>query len=86
MLFNLCLWFHDSVYDPESSQNEIQSNELFLEFAQTVNLSNEDKDLVSWVILDTISHKRVNGPATNAEYLDLSAYFLDADLSILCAD
>ena len=59
---------------------------LFHEFAQAVQLTNEDKERVTNVILDTISHKRENGSTTDQVYMDLAAYFLDADLSILCED
>ena len=59
---------------------------MFLEFAELVHLSQADREIVSWVILDTIRHKRENGPEDNQLYLDLCAYFLDSDLSILCAD
>ena len=86
LLFNLCLWFHDAIYDPKKADNEVKSNELFQEFANAVELSEHDQNLVSWVILDTIKHKMTNGPALEDPlYKDLSSYFLDADLSILCA-
>ena len=86
LLFNLCLWFHDCIYDPRSQDNELQSVVVFEEFAEAVDLNGDDRMLVTQVIKDTISHKRTSGLDDNQVYLDLSAYFLDADLSILCAD
>ena len=86
LLFNLCLWFHDSVYDPKSKDNELRSRDFFAEFAEAVALDDEDRNLVSWVIMDTIKHRPEHGPADLPLYKDLAHYFLDADLSILCAE
>ncbi len=86
LLFNLCLWFHDAVYDPRQSDNEVKSKDLFNEFALAVGLPSHDAGIVEAVILDTIKHKIEHGPMDDQMYIDVCQYFLDADLGILCAD
>lgn len=86
LLFSLCLWFHDAIYEPRATDNEVLSKDLFVEFAAEAELDESDRDLVSWVILDTIGHKRENGPLGDQFYADLSGYFLDADLGVLCSE
>ena len=71
LLFNLCLWFHDAIYDPRASDNEARSNDLFLEFARDVSLPEEDTRRVTWVILDTIGHKMQHGDVSDRLYADL---------------
>ena len=73
--------FHDVIYDAKNGgggKNEIQSAELFREFAADVNapgLPPADIDAVAKYIERTMKHH--DGPATG----DL-AYFLDADLQV----
>lgn len=66
--------FHDIIYDPRSSRNEELSAEFFLEQARHSPLSNEQKEHIKQLILDTREHK----PS-----VQFSEELIEADLSIL---
>ena len=75
----LAAWFHDFVYDSQSSDNEFQSAKLARELLIEINVSTELIDRVQQLILATKGHQIDPNDA------DLSI-FLDADLAILGTD
>ena len=75
----LAAWFHDFVYDSQSSDNEFQSAKLARELLTDINISTELIDRVQQLILATKGHQIDPNDA------DLSI-FLDADLAILGTD
>jgi predicted metal-dependent HD superfamily phosphohydrolase len=72
----LAAWFHDFVYDPQTSTNEIQSAKLAAELLRDIGISKETIDRVQQLILATQGHQ------TDLRDNDL-CIFLDADLAIL---
>lgn len=80
--FMLAILFHDIIYDPERTDNELKSIEVFIN--QNLDISQESTDLVVEMIKSTITHKSI-------EMVDLSKksdleLFLDCDLAILGSD
>jgi predicted metal-dependent HD superfamily phosphohydrolase len=75
----LAAWFHDFVYDPQTSTNEIQSAKLAAELLRDIGISKETIDRVQQLILATQGHQADLGDN------DL-CMFLDADLAILGAN
>jgi predicted metal-dependent HD superfamily phosphohydrolase len=71
----LAIVFHDIIYDPKSKENEVQSIELFREFARS-DYSKKFIDCVSGMIESTINHQ---DSLQDADAL----LFLDLDLEIL---
>ena len=49
--------FHDIVYNAQSSSNEEDSAEFFIKSAKTSSLTNEQKEHIKQLILDTKHHK-----------------------------
>ncbi len=76
------LYWHDAVYDPRRSDNEVKSAELFQQDASGQLALEFVKDVVT-IIESTIDH-RVPDEA-NASLRSDIALFLDLDLSILGA-
>ncbi|GFN98562.1 hypothetical protein PoB_002506800 [Plakobranchus ocellatus] len=74
----LAIFFHDIVYDPQASDNEIQSIRLFGKFALDAHLAHSVVSKVSQMIKSTITHS-VEGKSDD---LDL-CLFLDFDLAVL---
>jgi predicted metal-dependent HD superfamily phosphohydrolase len=72
----LASWFHDFVYDPQASDNELQSAKLASELLTELNLPLATIDRVQQLILATHGHQ------TDPTDLDRSI-LLDADLAIL---
>jgi predicted metal-dependent HD superfamily phosphohydrolase len=72
----LAAWFHDFVYDPQASDNEIQSAELAKELLTVLNISATTIDRIQQLILATQGHQ------IDSDDVDRSI-FLDADLAIL---
>lgn len=66
--------YHDAIYNPKASDNEEQSANLFLEHAKNSNLTQEQKNSVTQLILDTKNHI----PSS-----DKSQQLITADLDIL---
>jgi predicted metal-dependent HD superfamily phosphohydrolase len=83
----LAAWFHDLVYDPQSSDNESQSAKLAGELLKNIGESTELIDRVQQLIMATQGHQLVGvaSPLENPFDLDL-CIFLDADLAILGTD
>jgi pantetheine-phosphate adenylyltransferase len=72
------IFFHDIIYNPQSKTNEVDSKNLFSQFAQEINLDGVIATLTEDTILATAHHFQTpKDPRTN--------YFLDLDLSILGA-
>jgi predicted metal-dependent HD superfamily phosphohydrolase len=72
----LAAWFHDFVYDPQASDNELQSAKLASELLTELNLPLATIDRVQQLILATHGHQ------TDPADIDRSI-LLDADLAIL---
>lgn len=66
--------FHDIIYNPQSNTNEEDSAEFFLKAAPSSSLTDEQKQHVKQLILDTKHHK----PSVK-----FSEEFIKADLAIL---
>ncbi len=73
----LALWFHDAIYKPHSSTNELDSANWCSEFLQANNLDSSIISRIHQLIMITC-HNAV--PATNDEQL-----LVDIDLAILGA-
>jgi predicted metal-dependent HD superfamily phosphohydrolase len=75
----LAAWFHDFVYDPQASDNEIQSARAARELLTNIGVERDKLDRISELILATQGHQiDPNDPDR--------CIFLDADLGILGAD
>jgi predicted metal-dependent HD superfamily phosphohydrolase len=72
----LAAWFHDFVYNPQASDNEIQSAELAKELLTELNVSTELIDRIQQLILATQGHQIDRNDPDRC-------IFLDADLAIL---
>lgn len=71
-------WFHDVIYEPKRSDNEIQSAKLSVKLLSELNFPNDKIIKIEKIILATQTH--------SAENLDNEGkVFLDLDLSILGA-
>ncbi len=70
----LAIWFHDAIYDPKSSDNELQSALLMQKSCETYIDENTIKKVFQW-ILATQKHEA-------SQEKDLN-YLLDIDLAIL---
>ncbi len=75
----LAVWFHDFVYDSQSSDNEAQSAKSAGELLTNIGISTELIDRVQQLILATQGHQ------VDPDDRD-RCIFLDADLAILGAD
>lgn len=75
-LLTLAIWYHDSIYDTQSTANEEDSAKLFKNHGKLLGIPAKDVKEVSGIILDTKTHE-TSSP--------LSELFLDIDLSILGA-
>ena len=75
----LAAWFHDFVYNPQSSDNEVQSAELAKELLIELNVSTELIDRIQQLIFATQGHQIDPDDADRC-------IFLDADLAILGTD
>ncbi len=73
------VWFHDFVYEPQASDNEIQSAKFAAQVLTDMSQSIELVDRVQQLILATQGHQ------IDPDDFDLCV-FLDADLAILGAD
>jgi predicted metal-dependent HD superfamily phosphohydrolase len=75
----LAVWFHDFVYDSQSSDNEFQSAQAAKDLLTDLGKSKESIDRVQQLILATHGHQvDLNDPDR--------CIFLDADLAILGVD
>jgi predicted metal-dependent HD superfamily phosphohydrolase len=75
----LATWFHDVIYEPKKSDNEIESAKLAVKLLPELNFPNDKILKVEKIILATQRH--------SAEDLDDDGkIFLDLDLSILGAN
>jgi predicted metal-dependent HD superfamily phosphohydrolase len=72
----LSIWFHDSIYDPRSQENEINSADYTACELQKLNYCEKDLKIICELILCTINHRPMKDT-------DLFKLFLDLDLAIL---
>lgn len=88
------IFFHDSIYDCKSSQNEKDSAELFRAFKDACMTTTMDKvtfDIVLTMILATEKHKvilPIQGSSTalnqdQQEEIAMQEFFLDIDMAVL---
>ncbi|MDP3556855.1 MAG: adenylyltransferase/cytidyltransferase family protein [Bacteroidota bacterium] len=66
--------YHDAIYNPQASDNEEKSANLFLEEAKNTALTKSQKDAIYQLIIDTKTHQASS---------DKSKLFVKADLNIL---
>jgi predicted metal-dependent HD superfamily phosphohydrolase len=72
----LSIWFHDSIFDPKSKENEINSADYTACELQKLNYNERDLKTICELILCTIDHRPMKDT-------DLFKLFLDLDLAIL---
>jgi predicted metal-dependent HD superfamily phosphohydrolase len=72
----LSIWFHDSIFNPKSKDNEINSADFAAYELQKMNYSEKDLKTICELILCTIDHRPMKDT-------DLFKLFLDLDLAIL---
>lgn len=77
--------YHDAVYDPKSSSNELDSSNLFLEHAKVSKLAPLAVESVARAIQDT-KYEVHSGRSYIHNSTTLSDQFIDADLSIFEKD
>lgn len=82
------IWFHDIIYDPQSKENEVKSNEVWLQFVQDANITEKSTvNTVQAMILGSIKHTLDSIPQELLPKNDQDVlYFFDFDLSILSAE
>lgn len=80
VVVQLAVWFHDAVYNPLRSDNEVRSAELAATFLVETTLSASRQQRVALLIEQTKDHTQT--PPADDTDLHL---FLDADLGILGA-
>lgn len=71
----LATWYHDAIYDPQRTDNEVQSARLAANALSAMGLSQNQVDKVVQIIMATQTHDGANDPTVAA--------FLDADRAIL---
>jgi len=71
----LAIWFHDSIFDPKSKENEINSADFTAYELQKLNYSEIDLKKICELILCTIDHRPMKDTV-------LFKLFLDLDLAI----
>jgi predicted metal-dependent HD superfamily phosphohydrolase len=71
----LAIWFHDSIFDPKSKENEINSADFTAYELQKLNYSEIDLKIICELILCTIDHRPMKDTV-------LFKLFLDLDLAI----
>lgn len=81
----LAVWFHDSVYDPQSLTNETDSIILFREFFHETGLSSTSLKSVERAIALTSDHIRALSEDENSNS-EWTSKFLEMDLAILGSD
>lgn len=72
----LALWFHDAVYDPKASDNELKSAELFEHYVGQDLAAEVVKKIKQWIVA---TQKHAQTDDTDLQFL------LDIDLAILAA-
>lgn len=82
------IWFHDIIYDPQGKENEVKSNEMWLQFVQEAQLTDKNKvNAVQAMILGSAKHTLDCIPQELLPKNDQDLlYFFDFDLSILSAE
>jgi predicted metal-dependent HD superfamily phosphohydrolase len=73
---SLAAWFHDFIYDPQASDNEIQSAKAAKKLLTNLGIAIDRIDRIERLILATAGHR------IDPDDADL-CLFLDADLAIL---
>lgn len=82
------IWFHDSIYDPQSKENEFNSNQVWLQFVQEAkNIDELTNKTVQAMILGSASHTLNTIPKELLTENDEDVLsFFDFDLSILSSE
>lgn len=81
LVVRLAIYFHDIIYDPKRSDNELKSIAIFREFVKDVSLSSARVDKVCSYIERTNTHTLVEESCDDKDL----RYFLDFDLEVLPA-
>lgn len=81
--YRLAIFFHDVVYNPQSSQNERDSILLFAQFCKELNLPETTKNVVSTLILATEKHQIIHTDGDDNVEDPLQQVFLDMDMAVL---
>ena len=68
----LGIWFHDAVYDPHSSTNEVDSADLAVKMLNAANYAETSIAIVRQIVLDTEKHRPTVPESELVIDLDLS--------------
>ncbi len=75
-VLQLCAWFHDYIYDPQTEDNEINSATHTIKILSKCSIDFETIQLVKQIIISTRKHQPLLNNIDNL-------IFLDVDLAIL---
>jgi predicted metal-dependent HD superfamily phosphohydrolase len=84
--YRLAIFFHDVVYNPQSSQNERDSALLFEQFCEELDLPANTKSIVVSLILATEKHQVIPPGGDDDDHVVEESFqqvFLDLDMAVL---
>lgn len=79
-ILRLATFFHDAIYDPKSSGNEVKSADLFHQFSKEFCMEDSMRIHVRVLILATEKHSVLENTTVNPI---LQQHFLDMDMAVL---